>query len=214
MTTPNYPSSELSHRRADQVVHIVGLTLILTAGAVLITKSVASLDTGLTLAVVIYVLCALLSNLASCAYHFLPWHSRRKLLRRMDHAAIYLSITGTFTPFFVQANTTWTITLLCVCWGLTLAAIWHKVTHETVKTRWSTASYLGLGAIGLSAFSDMGTIPLSSLWCIGGGAVCYVLGTTFYARKTIPYRYAIWHTWVIMGGAALYAGIWLALLPS
>jgi hemolysin III len=211
MTTPNFPSPTLSHRRADLAVHAVGLGLILTAGSLLLTRTAATQSTSLVVAVGVYVLCALLSNLASVAYHFSEWHTSRKLLRRIDHAAIYPSISGTFTPFFVLANTPWTLALLVVCWGLTAVAIWNKITNETVQSRWSTASYLGLGAIGLSALPDMNTVPVGTLWCIIGGALCYVIGTGFYARKSMPFRYAVWHMCVNFGGIAMFAGIWIAL---
>lgn len=211
MSAPNFPSPTPAHRRADQMVHIVGLFLILVAGSILLGKAFGTLGRGLNLALLVYVLAALASNLASLFYHFAPWHTRRKLLRRIDHAAIYPSISGTFTPFFVLASTGWTLTLLWVCWGLTALAIWNKITNETIKSRWSTASYLGLGAIGLSALPDMSNVPVTTLWCIIAGAVCYVIGTMFYVRKTMPFRYAIWHSWVNFGGICMFAGVWIAL---
>lgn len=211
MTSETFPSPDPSHRRADITVHTIGLVLILIAGGFLIFRAMGSLDNSLISAAVIYVLCALASNLASWTYHFSRWHDGRKLLRRVDHAAIYPSISGTFTPFFVQAGTTWTLSLLGICWGLTALAIWNKITNENVKSRWSTASYLGLGAIGLCALPDLTGVPAATLWCISGGAACYVFGTTFYARKSMPYRYAVWHSWVNLGGILMFAGIWMAL---
>ncbi len=193
------------------VVHLVGLIWIIIASAFLIPGAMQSLQTPLIIAVIVYVLGALASNLASCAYHFLPHHDDRVLLRRIDHAAIYPSITGTFTVFFVQANTTWTLTLLWVCWALTALAIWNKITNENVKSRWSTVSYLALGAIGLLAIPDMTNVPAVTPWCIVGGAVCYVIGTLFYARKALPFRYAIWHLWVNFGGVMMFTGVWFAL---
>ena len=211
MTQPTFPSTNASHRKADMIVHAVGLFLILTAGSFLIWRAASSLEVKLVIAVIAYVLCALASNLASCFYHFSPRHHIRQLLRRIDHAAIYPSSTGTFTPFFVQANTTWTMTLLWLCWGLTALAVWNKITNATVQSRWSTASYLALGALGLSALPDMTEVPLATLWCILIGAACYVVGTAFYARRTMPYRYSIWHMWVNFGGIAMFSGIWIAL---
>ncbi|MGB5863118.1 MAG: hemolysin III family protein [Sulfitobacter sp.] len=211
MTDVNYPSVSPMYRRADFFVHLSGLALILGAGFVLVFASFNAQSAPVVLAVIIYVACALISNLASIAYHFSSWHRRRVLLRRIDHAAIYPSITGTFTPFFVLAGTTWTLTLLVVCWGLTVVAIWRKVTNEKVQTRWSTASYLGLGALGLCALPDMRDVPVLTLWCILGGAACYVIGTLFYVRRSMPYRYAIWHSWVNFGGIFMFAGVWAAL---
>ncbi|WP_417258930.1 PAQR family membrane homeostasis protein TrhA [Celeribacter sp.] len=211
MSAPTYPSPIPSHRHADLGVHIVGLILILSAGSLLIAKAAGTLDTSLMVAVMVYIACALISNLASFTYHFAPLHSHRKLLRRIDHSAIYPSITGTFTVFFVQAGTTWSLSLMWLCWGLSALAIWKKVTSAAVKSKWSTASYLGLGAIGLCAVPDLHGVPAATIWCILGGAVCYVIGTSFYVRKTMPFRYAIWHIWVNLGGIAMFAGIWLAL---
>jgi len=211
MTETTYPSPVRAHRHADLAVHIVGLILILVAGGFLIFRSVVHLETGMGVAVVVYVLCALFSNLASFAYHFSTWHAQRTRLRRIDHAAIYPSISGTFTPFFVLAGTPWTMTLLWICWGLTAVAVWNKITNETVKSRWSTASYLGLGAIGLLALPDLTNVPILTLWCIIGGAAAYVIGTGFYVRKTMPYRYSIWHFWVNIGGILMFVGIWVAL---
>lgn len=211
LTNMTFPSPVLSHRRADLAVHAVGLILIVIAGGVLTFRAMGSLNTSLIVAAIIYVLCGLASNLASWTYHFSRWHDGRKLLRRIDHAAIYPVISGTFTPFFVQAGTTWTLCLLWICWGLTALAIWNKVTNENVKSRWSTASYLGLGAIGLCAVPDLTDVPPATLWCIVGGAACYVVGTTFYVRKSMPYRYAVWHGWVNVGGILMFAGIWMAL---
>lgn len=212
MTTSTYPSPISSHRKADLAVHIFGLVLILITGAALLFKVSASLEFNLILAVVVYVLCMLASNLASAAYHFSPWDKRRKVLRRIDHSAIYLSITGTFTPFFIQAGTTWTLTLLWICWALTAVAIWKKLTDEAVKSKWSTASYLGLGAIGLCALPDLTNTPAETLWCIIAGAVCYVIGTLFYVRKSMPFRYATWHAFVNFGAVFMFAGIWIALV--
>lgn len=210
MTQTTFPSTRPAFRHADMAVHAVGLVLILGAGGALIAKGLDSLDIKNIIAVSIYVLCALTSNLASWAYHFLPWHEQRNLLRRIDHAAIYPSISGTFTPFFVQAATSWTLFLLVLSWALTALAIYNKITNATVKSRWSTASYLGLGAIGLCALPDLTSVPITTLYCVIAGAASYVIGTTFYARKTMPYRYAIWHLWVNIGGILMFIGIWSA----
>lgn len=211
MTTETFPSPDRSQRRADFGVHAIGLSLILAGGSALIIKAAQTLPVALICAVVVYVLCALTSNLASIAYHFSAWHTARPRLRRIDHAAIYPSISGTFTPFFVLAGTPWTWSLLVICWGLTAIAIWNKITNPTVKSKWSTASYLGLGAIGLSAVPDLTGTPEATLWCIAAGAASYVFGTVFYARRTMPCRFAIWHTWVNIGGICMFVGIWLAV---
>lgn len=211
MTDTTYPSQFASHRRADTAVHFFGLVLIFIAGGLMLVKTATVHPLPVFFAVLVYVFCALASNVASWTYHFAPWHGHRIILRRLDHAAIYPSIAGTFTPFFVLANTGWTLSLLGICWALTCVAMYKKLTDVSVQSKWSMASYLGLGAIGLLALPDMQDMPVLTLWCIIAGAAAYVIGTVFYARRSMPYRYAIWHTWVNVGGILMFAGIWIAL---
>ncbi|MEM1303129.1 MAG: hemolysin III family protein [Pseudomonadota bacterium] len=207
---PNYPSGNPAFRRADFAVHAIGLTLILIAGPALIATTAAQHATPVTIGAILYVAAALASNLASWAYHFAPWHAQRTLLRRIDHAAIYSSISGTFTPFFLLSSAAWPKVLLWLCWGLAGTAALHKITATQVKSRWSTASYLALGALGLTALPYMGDLPIAVLYCILLGAVFYVVGTGFYARRAQPYRYAIWHGFVNLGAMAMFAGVWIA----
>jgi len=210
--TSTYPSTDPRFRRADLIVHALGLGLIAVAGPTLIAMTAPNHSAFVLTGVVVYVLCALGSNLASWAYHFLPWHDRRTVLRRIDHAAIYPSITGTFTPFFVLSSAAWPQILLWLCWALTAVAATHKVTATQVKSRWSTATYLALGAFGLTSLPYMTDLPVSVLNCILLGALFYVIGTVFYARRSMPYRYAIWHSFVNLGAMAMFAGIWIALM--
>lgn len=206
-----YPSPDPAHRRADIWVHAFGLVLIGGAGGALLWRGAQTASAAMLLALTVYVLAALASNLASWAYHFAPLHDRRVFLRRVDHAAIYPSIAGTFTPFFVLAGTPLTMGLLALSWTLTALAIWFKLTAAQVKSRWSTASYLGLGAIGLTALPDLTMAPLETLWCVLAGAAAYVIGTVFYTRRALPFRYAIWHGWVNLGAIAMFIGLWLAV---
>jgi hemolysin III len=207
MSIETYPSVNPRHRRADMAVHAVGLLLVVVVGLILLRATIGG-EMAMLAAVSVYILAALASNLASWGYHFLPWHDRRVLLRRIDHAAIYPSIVATFTPFFVHAGTAWTITLLILCWALTGLAIWKKMTDGAVKSRWSTASYLLIGGLGLLAIPDLGDVPRETLWFILGGSASYVMGTLIYVQKALPYRYAIWHAWANFGGCLMFLGIW------
>lgn len=211
MTQANYPTSELPDRRADQAVQFTAFVMIITGGGALMATAWTNLDGAMILALAIYVLCALASNLSSATYHFSPFHDWRKKLRRLDHSAIYVSITGMFTPLFVLADTTWSWALLAVCWVLTGFAVWRKITGENVKSRWSTASYLALGALGLSALLGLDDAPAAMYWFICAAAASYAVGTIFYAREDMSYRYAIWHGWVNFGTILMFAGIWLAV---
>ncbi len=206
MMAPNYPSEHPAHRRADVIVHQIGLLLIVIGGGVLLMRAPSPLWP-----LFVYVACALASNLSSQAYHFAPCHDRRPLLRRIDHAAIYLSIVGTFTPLLIAAGTARALWVLALCWICAAIGISLKLFASQVKARWSTTSYLALGLVSFIAIADVYTLSPISVWCIVSGSACYVLGTVFYARKTLPYRYSIWHGCATFGALFMFAGIWLAV---
>ena len=121
-------------------------------------------------------------------YHLSPFHEWRLVLRRIDHAAIYLTIAGTFTPLFVLADTEFSLLLLSIVWGLAIPAMLYKIVGSNLDSRWSLVSYLGLGWMGILAVPDlMEILPVLSLWAMLAGGVFYSLGTIFYARKALPF---------------------------
>lgn len=209
-----YPSSNPKHRHADFIVHSVGLLLTLVGGFVLLKRSFEAGPALMTFAIALYAFGALASNLASQAYHFSPRHDLRPSLRRVDHAAIYLILCGTFSPFLVAANTTLTLTLCLLCWVFAAFGVWLKLFHPTVQPRWSTAAYLGLGLFALIGLPDVFARSTFAGYCIIAGYVCYAIGTAVYSRKSLPYRYAIWHVWALAGGVCMFVGVWNLTSPS
>ncbi|MEO9498046.1 MAG: hemolysin III family protein [Parasphingorhabdus sp.] len=214
-----YPSPIELERRADMIVHGIGLIFILLASAALIFQAAArsSLTNGAAIAgaVGIYVACVTFSHVISMFYHLSPFHDRRLVLRRIDHAAIYLTIAGTFTPLFILANTEFSLFVLAACWVLAIPAILYKIFGKNLDSRWSLASYLGLGWMGIIGVPEMmDHLPPLSLWAMLAGGVFYSLGTIFYARKAQPFRYSIWHSFVMMGGGCFFVAIWVALVAS
>ncbi|OAO01469.1 PAQR family membrane homeostasis protein TrhA [Parasphingorhabdus sp.] len=207
-----YPSPDMQERRADFIVHGIGLIFILVAGLVLIIQAAAGHGLAMVAAVGIYVICVAFSHIISMFYHLSPFHDRRLMLRRIDHAAIYLTIAGTFTPLFLLADTQFSLFLLMIVWALAIPAMLYKIFGRNLDSRWSLASYLGLGWMGVIAGPDLiETLPGPSMWAMLAGGVFYSLGTIFYARKTQPYRYSIWHSFVMIGGASFFVAIWVAL---
>lgn len=206
-----YPSPNARHRHADIAVHAVGLSIVVLAGGMLVRKGWMDQSGAVAVGLSIYMLCALASNAASWAYHFLPQHQWRVTLRRIDHAAIFLSIAGTFTPLLILAGTPLTYGVLVVCWVLSALGMWRKLTAGEVKSKWSTLTYLGLGAVGLIGLPDVAAIAPRAVWYILAGNMFYALGTVFYAQKSLPYRYAIWHAFVTVGGLVMLMGVWIAV---
>ncbi|SIN66554.1 hemolysin III [Parasphingorhabdus marina DSM 22363] len=207
-----YPTSRTPERRADFIVHAIGLLLILLAGAALMVRAT---DHGpaVIAAIAVYVIGALFSHIISMFYHLSPYHNQRLMLRRIDHAAIYLTIAGTFTPLFVMADTEFSLFLLAIIWALAFPAMLFKMFGKGLDSRWSMASYLGMGWMGLIGVPElMDHLPPLSLWAMLAGGLFYSLGAIVYARKTLPFRYSIWHGFVMFGGASFFVSIWAGLV--
>ncbi len=77
-----------------------------------------------------------------------------------------------------------------------------------VKSRWSTLSYVGLGATGaIGLLFNFAELPLVTAITIFVGGGFYLSGIPFYANKNMPYRYAIWHVFVLLGTISFFVGI-------
>lgn len=211
-----FPSPDETERRADAIVHTIGLAFIVAASLALIFQAIDQLNVpngfAILWSVSVYIACVALSHVVSMLYHLSPFHARRLVLRRIDHAAIYLTIAGTFTPLFVIANTDFSLFMLAIIWVLVIPPLLYKIFGQNLDSRWSQASYLALGWIGIIAVPDlMEQLPKTSLWAMLTGGVFYSIGSIFYARKTQPFRYSIWHSFVMMGGVSFFGAIWIAL---
>ena len=208
-----YPTQNAKERRADSIVHSIGLVLILLAGAVLVIEAAFSHGPPVIAAIGVYVIGVLFSHTISMFYHLSAFHHHRLMLRRVDHAAIYLTIAGTFTPLFVLAGTQYSLLLLAIIWALAVPAMLYKIFGTNLDSRWSLVSYLGLGWMGIIGAPElMEHLPPLSLWAMLAGGIFYSFGSMVYARKSQPYRYSIWHSFVMLGGASFFVAIWVGLV--
>lgn len=208
-----YPSVIKSERIADGIVHAIGLVAIATGGLMLLGNILPGTPAPLVTAVAIYLFCVIASFAASLAYHLLPHHHWRQGLRRIDHAAIYAFIAGTFTPLLIFIGTDYSRYILIAVWALAIPALAYKIFGSQIAPRWSLVSYLALGWMGLLALPDfIEYLPRPALIAIVCGGLFYSVGTIFYARKQLAYRYAIWHSFGLMGGASFFTAIWFSLV--
>ncbi len=208
-----YPSIIKKHRIADFIVHLIGLAATIIGGTALLLNISAIQSPSVVIAVAIYLPCVAISFLASLAYHFLPQHDWRVPLRRIDHAAIYPFIAGTFTPLLIYIGTDYSHYILIAVWALAIPALLYKIFGSQIEPKWSLWSYLGLGWMGLIALPDfIEYLPKAALIAICCGGASYTIGTFFYTRKTMAYRYATWHFFGFLGGASFFTAIWISLV--
>jgi hemolysin III len=193
---------------ADLVVHLTGLAFALFGGGVLLGLSVARGDLGLVVAVGVYALGMLAMLGFSTAYNFArpQW---RPMLRRLDHAGIFLMIAGSYTPFTTHnLEGAWAWAMTGTVWGLaTLGAVGKLFLPGIGKGLW-VAVYMALGWLVVIAFQPMvahGSWIALLLLAIGGAL--YMTGAVFYVRKKLKWFRAIWHGHVVAAASVHWAAV-------
>ena len=203
---PHYPRP--IERSADRWVHMIGLTGGAIGGLTLLGLSLGLGRMRQAAAVGLYVACLLLMFLASAAYN-LASPRRRPLLRRFDHAAIFLMIAGSYTPFTTQRLTgAWAWGMTGAVWTLALGAAAGKLFAPGLGKRFWVALYLALGWIAVVAIKPLmaGVSAVALILLLAGGLV-YSLGVIVYLNKSLPFRRAIWHGFVTVAAATHFAAI-------
>lgn len=195
-------------RSADRWVHIVGLTGGALGGMILLGLSLGVGRLGQAAAVGVYATCLVLMFLASAAYN-LASPRRRPLLRRLDHAAIFLMIAGSYTPFTTQRLTgAWAWGMTTAVWTLAIGAAIGKLLAPGLGRKIWVAVYLALGWIAVIATKPLlaGVSAVALILLLVGGLV-YTLGVVVYLKADLPYRRAIWHGFVTAAAATHFAAI-------
>ena len=202
-TAPYSPTEELAH----WLTAALGIVACAVALPVLVWVSVPDpvrLGTGL-----VFGFTALVMFVTSVAYHAASRPELKVVLRKLDHAAIYLLIAGTYTPFtLVAMDRTWGWTLFAVAWGLAVFGVVAKFTIGFRFPKLSLALYLGMGWMSIAAIKPMvEALTAAQLgWIIAGG-LFYTAGTPFYAWKSRKYTHAIWHLFVLAGVACHFVAV-------
>jgi len=208
MKDMSYPPYSPSERIADGVVHVSGLVAALAGVAAVYSVFALDMDSVTFLAVTVYSLSLLAMLGASAAYHLLAHTALRPLLRRLDHAAIYVKIAGTFTPLGILLGTAFGYAVLagvwvCACLGA-LAKL--RMPPGSMTTGW--LPYMALGWAGVALILPLsGVLPGVSLALIVGGGLLYSIGVVFYAWESLRFANAIWHVFVALASACFFIGI-------
>ena len=150
---------------------------------------------------------------ASTLYHAFRKPGINRVLRVLDHCAIYLLIAGTYTPFvLVGLGGGWGWTLFGVVWTLAAAGIVFKVFATGRFAVVSTAAYVAMGWIGVVALKPLiDALPTAAIVWLFLGGVFYTTGTFFYHRRA-AYSHALWHVFVLAGSACHFIAIGMYVL--
>lgn len=194
---------------ADGVVHGIGIILAISAGSILLAFSVFHTGVWEYVAAVFYVASLLTVLSISCAYNLWPVSRAKWVLRRFDHAAIYLLIAGTYTPFLAQLDEPDTARLMLgLVWGAAAAGMAIKLLLPGRFDRLAIVFYLAIGWSGTAiAQSLLDTLPASTLWLIVAGGVVYSSGVVFFVWQGLKFQSAVWHGFVVVAAGLHLAAV-------
>ena len=197
---------------ADGIVHAVGLTAAVAGARVLIAA--AAVHGASVAAVAVYAATLIGMFVFSAAYSLGARLHFHEVLRRLDFAAIFILIAGTYTPFTTGAlHGGLAIALTAAVWAIAAFGVVLKTTLAPYGLRnLTTLLYVAFGWIGVVAAEPfLAVLSPTVLWLVLAGGVIYTLGTIFYTVKRMPYRRAIWHTFVVAGAAVHFCAIFLMI---
>lgn len=186
---------------ANTATHSAGVLLSIAALAILVTFSSLNGDVWDITSSSIYGTTLILLYTASSLYHGIPYVKAKQVLRRLDHAAIFLLIAGTYTPFvLVNLRGPWGWTLFGLVWSTAIIGVILETVSRKRYKRLSIGLYLGLGWIILIAIKPLlASVETGGLILLLAGGLCYSLGVIFYIWKKLAYSHAIWHLFVLAG---------------
>jgi len=206
-----YLEAELA---ADRAIHVVAIVVGAAAAFAIIARTAASANALTFCSVAVYALALLAMLGASAAHNCGQARAGNELRRRLDHAAIFLMIAGTYTPFTLGIRSgRLAIGLTAAIWIVALGGALMKLRYPRRFERLSIVLYLVLGWQGLFlAPSLFAALPEAAALLIVIGGVLYSAGAAFHVWTRLPFHSAIWHGFVVLAAGCHYAAIWQAVV--
>ncbi len=210
-TVKTYSPAE---ERVNIVSHATGLALSLIALLFLLKRAFYLQGLWPSFSVSLFGIGLIVLYAASTAYHSAVQPDRRRRLRIVDHAAIYLLIAGTYTPFallVLKGAVGWVI--FGVTWAMAVLGICLKLFFTGRYTRISTLLYVFMGWIIIFAMKPLvANLPVDGLYWLIGGGVAYTLGALVYMIKRLHFNHAIFHVFILIGSACHFIAVYFYVL--
>ena len=205
-----FPLYAQAERHADAVVHGLGLALGLAGCVVLAMAVPPGADLHLRLGLAIYAAGLMAMLGCSALYNLTADVGRKRLLRRLDQAAIFLMIAGTYTPIALASiGGAWGTGLLAFVWSAAVGGMTIKLLALRCPEWLSIALYLLVGWSVVVTFGPLAAaVPTATLLLLVAGGILYSVGVIFHLWLGLAYHNAIWHGFVLAGAACH----WLAVV--
>jgi hemolysin III len=199
------PVSGFTHL-AGAILGLVGMVWLLAG---------ATGEPGKMVSVLVYGVSLVLLYSASTALHLVNGPPATvRWLQRLDHAAIYTLIAGTYTPICYNLLTgAWQWGLLGVVWAVAVVGVVFKLVARNIDSHLSTLGYVAMGWIALVAAPHLlQQLPAGAIWLILGGGLLYSIGAVIFATRRPNFHphfgfHEVWHLFVLGGSGMHFAAI-------
>lgn len=199
---------------ANSISHGLGLIASLAAAPILVITAMRAGGVSSIVGAVVFATTMVSLYLASTLYHALPGPRAKGFFRVLDHAAIFLLIAGTYTPFTLGVmRGPWGWTLLGLVWLLATVGLTLTAVPATRHSRVSIVLYVAMGWLAIIAVRPiLLRVPLPGiLWILAGG-VAYTGGLVFFGMHRWRYNHFVWHLFVIVGTVChFFAVLWYSV---
>ena len=205
----HFPTYTAAEAEADRIIHLLGVPAASAALLWLIIKVGPTASVRLTITLLIYGFGLIGMLAASAAYNFSRPGRGKELLRRVDHAMIFVMIAGSYTPFALNALAQHGGTWLCaVVWLLAGFGIAVKLALPRRFELLSLLLYLGMGWSVLAMFNSfLANVQRDVFRLLLVGGVAYSLGAAIHSLCRVPFHNAVWHALVLVGAGLHLAAI-------
>ncbi|MDX1650305.1 MAG: hemolysin III family protein [Myxococcota bacterium] len=210
-----HPGYGLREELVHAVTHGVGLVLSAVGLGVLVARTASRGDARDVLACAVFGVALVLLYGASTLYHGVRRPAAKRALQVADHAAIYVLIAGSYTPFALAGLAgRGGGALLAGVWALAGLGVVLEVARPRAARRLALPLYLAMGWLAVLVLGPLArALGPDGLALLVGGGAAYTLGVVFYAWRRCPYHHAIWHGFVLAGSALHFSCVLAHVVP-
>ena len=207
--------SELEER-INIITHIVGGVLSIAMLALLATFSGIWGNAWHIVSFCIFGTSLIILFTASSVYHASKNPIVRSKLRIFDHAAIYVLIAGTYTPYtLVTLNGPIGWTMFGVLWSIAIIGIILKLFFTGRFRILSTSMYVLMGWIIVIAIKPLiANLPPQGIFWLAASGACYTIGAILYRIKKLKFNHAIFHVFVLFGAICSFISVFFYVLQT
>jgi hemolysin III len=210
---PRERAQTFAEEVANAVSHGIGFLLAVASLPILVVFA-GERGAASVVGAVVFAVTMMLLYLSSALYHALPAGRAKALFNKLDHAAIYVFIAGSYTPFALGAlRGGWGWTLFGLVWGLAVLGVLLKSFDQLRHPGWSTGLYVAMGWLVLIAAGPLvDRVAFGGLVLLVAGGVAYTVGALFFLLDSkLRGAHFVWHLFVLGGSTChFFAALWHA----